>query len=275
MADQRVHPTTSDTPPSSSPSSADASSKQSSEHPKPPNPPPSKPVPIPQATYVFQLPREQIFRYPPPENAKKFEALTRRRKSRRSCCRRCCCVTLCLLFFLIVAAAASAGVLYLVFRFKSPKYTVTDFAIEGMDLTSSSPISPVFNVTIRADNPNRKVGIYYLKDSAVSVFFNDVKFSDGVLPVFYQPKKNTTMIQITPTGSNVVLGAAVRTALSNEQNLGTVPFVVRLKAPMKLKVGSVNTWKFTVKVKCDIVTNTFDEKAKIVSTKCDYSVKLW
>ncbi|XP_073054545.1 LOW QUALITY PROTEIN: NDR1/HIN1-like protein 13 [Primulina eburnea] len=272
MADQRVHPTTSDPPPSSS--SSDTSPKQSAEHPKPPNPPPSKPVPPPPATYVFQLPREQIFRYPPPENAKKFEALTRR-KSRKSCCRRCCCFTFCLLLFLVIAAAVSAGVLYLVFRFKSPKYTVTNIAIEGMNLTSPAPISPGFNVTIRAENPNGKVGIYYLEDSAVTVFFNDVKFSDGVLPVFYQPKKNTTMIHVTPTGSNVVIGGAVRTALSNEQNQGTVPFVVRLKAPVKLKVGLAKTWKFTVKVKCDIVTNTLNENAKIVSTNCDYSVRLW
>ncbi|XP_073270781.1 NDR1/HIN1-like protein 13 [Primulina huaijiensis] len=269
MADQRVHPTTSDPPPSSS--SPDTSSKQSDEH---PNHPPAKPVTLPPATYVFQLPREQIFRYPPPENAKKFEVLTRR-KSRSSCCRRCCCFTFCLLFFLVIASAVSAGVLYLVFRFKSPKYKVANIAIEGMDLTSSYPISPGFNVTISAENPNGKVGIYYLKDSAVNVFFNDVKFSDGVLPVFYQPKKNTTTIHINLTGSNVVVGGAVRTALSNEQSQGTVPFVVRLKAPVKLKVGSAKTWKFTVKVKCDIVTNTLDEKAKIVSTKCDYSVRLW
>lgn len=262
MADPRVHPTTSDPPPSSS-------LKKSGENPKPTNA-----VDLQPATYVFQLPREQIFRYPPPENAKKFEALARR-KSRSSCCRRCCCFTFCILFLLVIAAAVSAGVLYLVFRFKFPKYTVTNFAIEGMNLTSNAPVSLGFNVTIRAENPNGRVGIYYLEDSAVAVFFNDVKLSDGVLPVFYQPKKNTTMIQVTMTGSNVVMGSAVRTALSTEQNQGAVPFVVRLKAPMKLKVGSAKTWKFTVKVKCDIVTNTLDEKAKIVSTKCDYSVRLW
>ncbi|KAL0435248.1 UNVERIFIED_CONTAM: NDR1/HIN1-like protein 13 [Sesamum radiatum] len=274
MADSRVHPTTADsnTPPPPS-SSAATSPKHFTEHPIPPNPPPSKPVP-PPATYVVQLPREQILRYPPPENARKFQALTRR-KNRRSCCRRCCCFTLCLLVFLVIAAAVSAGVLYLVFRFKSPKYTVTHLAIKGMNLTSAAPISPGFDVTIRAENPNGKVGIYYLKDSAVNVFYNDVKLSSGVLPAFYQPRKNVTVMQTALTGSDVVLGGTVKTALRNAQNQGRIPFVVKTKAPVKIEVGSVKTWEITVKVKCDVVMDGLNQKAQIVSHDCDYSVRLW
>ncbi|KAH6765990.1 hypothetical protein C2S52_016973 [Perilla frutescens var. hirtella] len=273
MTDSRVHPATADTltppPPSSS------SAKDFGEHPVPPNPPPSKPVP-PPATYVVQIPREQILRYPPPENARRFQALTRRgKRGGGGGCRRCCCCTLCLLVFLVVAAAISAGVLYLVFRFKAPKYAVTKLAIKGMNLTSAAPISPEFDVTIRAENPNGKVGIYYLKGSAVNVFYNDVKLSNGVLPAFYQPKKNVTVLQTAVTGSGVILGRAVEASLINGQNQGRIPFVVKTKVPVKIKVGSVNTWEITVKVKCDVVVDALSEKAKIISNDCDYSVKPW
>ncbi|KAG8388878.1 hypothetical protein BUALT_Bualt02G0171000 [Buddleja alternifolia] len=275
MADSRIHPTTVDAyPPPPSSSSAATSPKHSGEHPIPPNPLPSKPVPPPPATYVVQFPKEQILRYPPPEHARKFKALTRR-KNRRSCCRRCCCYTLCLLLLLLIAAAVSAGVLYLVFRFKSPKYTVTNLTIDGMNLTSAAAISPRFNVTIRAENPNGKVGIYYLRDSAVNVLYNGVKLSDGVLPAFYQPRKNVTVLQTALTGSDVVLGGSARTALRNALNGGRVPFVVNTKAPIKIKVGSVKTWEITVKVKCDVVVNALNERANIVSNDCDYSVRLW
>ncbi|KAL7152023.1 hypothetical protein ABFS83_04G069900 [Erythranthe nasuta] len=275
MAEARVYPAAGDThPPPPSYSSAATSPNQSGDHPKPPNPPPSKPVP-PPATYVVQLPREQILRYPPPGNARKFEALTRRSKNRRSCCRRCCCFTLCFLVLLVVAAAVSAGVLYLVFRFKSPKYTVTDLAIKDMNLTSAAPISPGFDVTIRAENPNGKVGIYYVKGSAVSIFYNDVNLGNGVLPVFYQPRKNVTVMQTALTGSGLLLGGTVKTALRNSQEQGMIPFVVRTKVPVKIEVGSVKTWKITVKVKCDVVMNALNERAKIVSNGCDYSVRLW
>ncbi|KAL3828648.1 hypothetical protein ACJIZ3_017450 [Penstemon smallii] len=271
MADSRVHPAAVDAPPSST--TAATSPKHSDENLTPPEPQLSKPVP-PPATYVVQFPREQILRYPPPENARKFQNLTRR-KNRRSCCRRCCCYTLCLLLLLIIAAAVSSGVLYFVFRFKSPKYTVTNLAINGMDVTSASPISPRFDVTIRAENPNGKVGIYYLKDGAVRVFYNDVKLSDGFLPAFYQPKNNVTAMQAAVMGSDVVLGRNVRAQLRRAQSQRRVPFMVRVTAPVKIKVGSTKTWEITVKVKCDVVVDELNQGARIISNDCDYSVRLW
>ncbi|KAK6144151.1 hypothetical protein DH2020_020971 [Rehmannia glutinosa] len=270
MADPRIHPSTANPPP---PTPTSSSTADSGQKPKAPNPPPSNLVP-PPATYVVQLPREQIFRYPPPENARKLETLTRR-KNRRSCCRRCCCFTFCLLLLLIVAAAISAGVLYLVFDFKSPKYTVTNISIKGLNLTSAAPISPEIDVTIRAENPNGKIGIYYLKDSSVNVLYNDVKLSGGVLPAFYQPKKNVTVLQTPLTGSDIVLTGAVRTALRNAQNRRRVPLVVNVEAPVKIRVGSAKTWEITAKVRCDVVLDGLNERAEIVSKDCDYSVRLW
>ncbi|KAG6411358.1 hypothetical protein SASPL_129439 [Salvia splendens] len=271
MTDARVHPATAD---ALSSSSAATSTKDSGEYPVPPNPLPAKPVP-PPATYVVQIPREQILRYPPPENARKFEALTRRGKSGRSCCRRCCCFTISALALLVIAAAISAGVLYLVFRFKLPKYAVSSLAIKGMNLTTAAPISPEFDVTVRAENPNGKVGIYYLQGSEINVFYEDVKLSNGVWPAFYQPKKNVTEMRPALTGSGVILGGTVKESLRNQQSQGNIPFVVRAKVPVKIKVGSVKTWKITVKAKCDVAVDGLSDKARIVSNDCDYSVRLW
>ncbi|KAH6834299.1 hypothetical protein C2S53_004662 [Perilla frutescens var. hirtella] len=263
-----------DTP--SPPSSTATSQTDTGQNPKRQQPPPPKnPVPPPPAaTYVVRIPREQILRQPPPENAKKYEEL-RLRRNRRSCCCRCCCATFCLLFLLIVAAAIAAGVMYLVFQFKSPMYTVTRISVKGMNLTSAAPISPRFNVSVRAENPNGKVGIYYSKDSAVSVFYNGVSLGDGVLPDFYQPRTNVTVLRTTLTASDVVLDGAVKTALRGAQSKGRVPLVVNVEAPVKFKVGSVKTWELTAKVKCDVVLDVLNEKANIVSKDCDYSVRLW
>lgn len=268
MAD-RVHPTA---PPSSS--STETSSKSNVGVPHPPNPEPSKPVPPPPATYVIQLPREQIFRYPPNENARKFRT-SNLKKNRRSCCRRCCCFTLCLILLLIVAACVAAAVFYLVFRPESPRYTVDRIRMKGFNLTSTAPISPGFDVSIRANNPNDKIGIYYLKDGAANVFYNDVKLCGGVLPSLYQPSNNITVFQTALKGSNIVLERAVKTELLNAQKMSTVPFVLRVKAPVKIKVGSVKTWEINVKVKCDVIVDALNERAKIISKKCNYSVRLW
>lgn len=269
MAD-RVHPR--DSPPES-PLPSSHNSGEVGIPTKPPQPASPKPLP-PPGTYVVQVPKDQIYRYPPPENSRRYESLTKR-KPRRSCCCRCLCYTFSLLLILIIALGITAGVLYLVFRPEAPKYTISGIAIKNFNLTPSSSVSPAFDVTVRAENPNNKIGIYYRKGSSVTVLYSDVNLSNGEFPAFYQPTNNVTVFKTPLKGSNVLLGSAVRTALRNEQKQGKVPFRVNIKAPVKIKVGAVKTWEITVKVKCDITVDALTEKSKIVSNDCKYSVRLW
>lgn len=233
--------------------------------------PPPPPVP---GTYVIQLPKEQLFKLMPPVNQKKYQSLSNN-KPTRSCCRVCVCYTIALLLIFILALAIATGVIYFVFRPEAPNYSVSEIAIRGMNLTSLAPISPKFDVTVRADNKNRMIGIYYLSGSEVEVFYGGVMLSNGVLPVFYQPSKNVTVFNTALKGSNVVLANAVRAKLVNEQKKGNVPFRLNVKAPVKLKVGAVKTWEITIKVKCDISVDAVNEKSRIISRDCDYGVKLW
>lgn len=264
MAD-RVH--AHDSPPSSE------NSGQNAQPGKPQQPAPAKPVP-PQGTYVIQVPKDQIYRYPPPENSRRMKSFSRR-KSRRGCCCRCLCYTLCLLVTLTVAVAVAAGVLYLVFRPESPNYTVSDIAIKGLNLTSGSPVSPEFDVIVRAENPNNKLGIYYQKGSSVTVSHSGVKLSHGELPVFFQPSNNVTEFHTALKGSGVLLGNAVKSSLIRQQRQRKVTFKLDIKAPVKIKVGAVKTWEITVNVKCDVAVDALNEKSKVVSKDCNYSVKLW
>nr|GME21777.1 protein YLS9-like [Ipomoea batatas] len=237
----RVHPR--DSPPASLPVSSNNSGEAVGQPAKPQCPAPAKPVP-PPGTYVVQVPKDQIYRYPPPENARRFNALSKR-KPRRSCC----C--------------------------QSPKYTVSSIAIKGLNLTSPSPISPEFDVTIRAENPNDKIGIYYRKGSSVTVFHSDVKLCEGALPTFYQPSNNVTVFPTALKGSNVALGSAVKSVLANQQRQGGVPFRLNIKAPVKIKIGAVKTWKITVKVKCDVTVDALTEKSNVISKDCKYSARPW
>lgn len=228
----------------------------------------------PSGTYVIQVPKDQIYRHPPPENAlrqKKFS----RGKPRHSCCCRCLCWTISLLLILVVLLAATAGILYLIFRPEAPKYTVDRVSIKGFNMTSLSPISPEFDITVRADNPNNKIGIYYEKDSSVAFRYNDIKLSDGVLPVFYQPSNNITVFVTQLRGSDVILSSSMHSELISELKEGNVPFKLNMKAPVKIKVGAIKTWTITVKVKCDIIVDSLTTSSNIVSKHCDYSVKLW
>ena len=86
-----------------------------SQRPKPPPPP---------GTYLVQIPKEQIYRIPPPENARRYEDLSRR-KPNRSACRRCCCYSLAALLVLVTLSAALFWIFFLVFRPHKPMFSVS------------------------------------------------------------------------------------------------------------------------------------------------------
>ncbi|KAJ6717171.1 LATE EMBRYOGENESIS ABUNDANT (LEA) HYDROXYPROLINE-RICH GLYCOPROTEIN FAMILY [Salix koriyanagi] len=208
------------------------------------------------------------------ENAQRFERLSRGKPSRSRCC--CClCWFLSFLAAFLFLLGLAAAILYLVFRPESPDYSIERVSISGFNLTSSGPISPAFNVTVRANNPNNKIGIYYEKGSSVNVYSDGVKMATGSLPVFYQDKNNVTVVVTSLKGTGIELTSGVRTALATGVSKGTVPFNLALRAPVKLKLGSVKTWKITVKVDCELTVDKLTASARIGSKSCDYGVDLW
>ncbi|CAH2060782.1 unnamed protein product [Thlaspi arvense] len=258
---ERVHPD------DSSPESGQFSGNFSSgEFPRKPAPPP--------ATYVIKVPKDQIYYVPPPEREHLIQRLSRK-KVNRSRFRCCLCSFLATIFIVIVLAGISLATLYLVFRPESSKYSVEGFSVSGINLTSSSPISPKFNVTVKSRNGNGKIGIYYEKGSTVDVYYNDVDLCNGALPTFYQPAMNVTVIKTALTGSRIQLTSAMRKEMRDELSKKTMPFKLKIKAPVKIKVGSVKTWTITVKVNCDVTVDKLTAPSSIVSGKCSHDVDIW
>lgn len=107
------------------------------------------------------------------------------------------------------------------------------------------------------------------------MFYGDVRLSYGELPVFYQGTNNVTVFKTVLKESGIELRGPVRRALVDGQNKKTVPFVVKLRAPVKIKVGSVKTWTITVKVNCDVTMDSLTAQGKMKSKDCDYGVELW
>lgn len=274
MAD-RVHPR--DSPPSVH-GTDDTSSVTSETTLKPAALESEKPVPQP-GTYVIHIPKDQVYRVPPPENARRYENLARR-GSRKSPCCLCLCWLIGLLVIFVVLLGIAAGILYLVFKPRAPSYSVDAIEISGLNLTAATDssalkFSPVFNVTVRADNPNDKIGIYYRSGSSVEIYYLEVKLSNGVLPVFYQPTNNLTVFPTVLKGSGIELTSMMKSSMMLAQSRGDVPLGLKIRAPVRIKVGSVTMWTMTVKVDCDIKVDKLTENAKIVSKACGYGVNPW
>ncbi|WOL18047.1 protein YLS9-like [Canna indica] len=263
MAD-RVHPlqppeptaatTVTQNPPESPVSSSDAFIPK-------PGPPPG--------TYVIQVPKDVILRTPPPANASRAKAYARRAARRRGCC----CLVLAGLGALIFLLAVAAGVIFLVFRPRAPRYSIDALSVASFNL-SDATVSPVFEATVRADNPNKKVGIYYRDGSDVKVSYDGVTLSEGAWPTFYHPPRNVTVFVSELKGAGILLSSDNRRALVKANSEGKVPLGMSIKVPIKVKFGAVRSWTIKVKVNCDVTVDKLTEKAKIVSKDCRVKVKV-
>ncbi|KAL5982927.1 hypothetical protein ACLOJK_017006 [Asimina triloba] len=264
---ERVHPA------ADSPPHAAATKPAAENHPLlQKSTPPEKPLP-PPGTYVIQVPKDQVYRVPPPENARKIKKLE---KAHRSRCCRFLCYLLVFVAVLALALAIASGILYFVFRPKSPQYSVESLAVRGFNLSTSTrlTLSPEINVTVRAENPNKKIGIYYVSGSSATVSYADVALCKGVLPEFRQGKRNVTVFTTRLTGQEILLSGSVAERLTAQQQTGGIPLELDLGVPVRLKVGAVKTWRITVKVACDLTVDRLAENLKIVSNSCKVKVRL-
>ncbi|XP_068658401.1 NDR1/HIN1-like protein 13 [Aristolochia californica] len=236
-----------------------------------------EPKPQPQSgTYVIQVPKDQIYRVPPPGNALKYRNAAHRKN--RGCCGYCCCMTyiISFLFTLIVILGIFAAVFYLTVRPKAPRYSIDSISISGFNLSVSdlSP-SPEFDVTVRAENPNKGIGMYYGKKSSVAVSHSDVQLCTGVLPSFYQGTKNVTVFTTVLKGSAIRLPDVVHDALISQQRKGQIPLKLDLKVPVKVRVWGIKSWSIDVKVNCHVTVNKVARDSRVLSKDCDVDVDPW
>lgn len=224
----------------------------------------------PQRALVIKAPKNQTFSVSPSEKARRYQEYTRlRQRPNRRC--RCFCWFMALTFLLIVLLGIATGTLYLILRPKALKYSIQDINIKGMNTTwpsSEATILPKFDLTVRASNPNDKIEIFYEKDNSAEIFYNNVKLCSGVLPEFYQPSNNVTVLKTVLEG--IKLGREDQKALVEVQTEELeMLLIVKLRSYVKIKVGSDKTWKMAINVDCGVTLDGLRENPEIVSSNCD------
>lgn len=105
---------------------------------------------------------------------------------------------------LLVLAAVAFG---LIIRPEHPHHSIDGIAVKRMNLTLPlSVIRPEFDISVKADNDNKKIGIYYEKDhSSLEMFSRDVRLSNGILPMFYQLPNNMTVFPMVQKSNGIIL----------------------------------------------------------------------
>ncbi|XP_022727929.1 NDR1/HIN1-like protein 6 [Durio zibethinus] len=213
--------------------------------------------------------------YPPPH--RNFPVVHSKTPKKRSCCCRCLCWTVSLLLLLIVILGIIVGILFLVFRPKLPKYSIDSLEITQFNLSSvDSSLSATFDVTITARNPNKRIGIYYEGGSRLTVWYTETKLCEGSIPKFYQGHRNTTML-VLPLSGQIQNGTGLLTTLQQQQQeTGNIPLRLRVKQPVRIKLGKLKLMKMKFSVRCRLVVDALsaNNAISIQSSSCKFRLRL-
>ncbi|OVA07411.1 Late embryogenesis abundant protein [Macleaya cordata] len=213
--------------------------------------------------------------FPPPPISRTIPVIHSKPPKKRSCCCKCICWTMSLFLLLLIIIGITAGILYAVFRPKLPDYSIDRLRITDFQLNTDSSLYARFAVSIIAKNPNKKIGIYYEDGSNLSVWYTKTKLCEGSLPKFYQGHRNTTVMDVALTGQTKN-GSELLTTLLAQQQTGSIPLNVRVKVPVKVKLGKLKLWKVKFLVKCKLVVDSLsaDNLISIRSSSCKFRLKL-
>ncbi|CAN6304752.1 unnamed protein product [Urochloa humidicola] len=199
-----------------------------------------------------------------------------KRHGRGCCCRFLCCIVITLIILAVLVAAAAAA-LYFVFKPQAPRYSVDRLSVSAFQVDPSTLTAHAsFDVAVTATNPNARIGIYYERGSSLSVWYESYRLARGSLPAFYQGHRNTTALAIAMAGE-VQLGSAVVSGLQSAERAGAVPLVFRADVPVRIELGTLKLWKFTSRVRCDLVVDRLMDLSnpiKIKASNCKFSFKL-
>lgn len=197
---------------------------------------------------------------------------------KRSCCCKFFCWTVSLLLILLVLIAATGGILYLVFRPKLPKYSVTSLQVSNLQVNNSdNSLSAAFNVAITARNPNKKIGIYYKEGSNISVWYGDTNLCHGALPAFYQGHQNTTILNVSLAGQTQFGSTLMSSLLEEQQQTGTIPLNLKVRVPVRVKFGSLKLRKVKFLVRCKLVVGNLTAASNLISIRsssCKFKLRL-
>ncbi|XP_062116982.1 NDR1/HIN1-like protein 6 [Humulus lupulus] len=194
---------------------------------------------------------------------------------KRNCCCKCVCWTISLLVLLLIIIAATAGILYLVFQPKLPNYSINSLQISDLRLNFDMTLYAKFYVKITANNPNKKIGIYYQKGGKLSVWYTKTKLCEGSLPNFYQGHQNKTVLNMALTGQTQY-GNTLMTALQEQQQTGRIPLDLKVHAPVAVKLGKLKLRKVQVTGGCLLVVDSLatNNLISIKASNCKFRLRL-
>ncbi|KAJ3684215.1 hypothetical protein LUZ61_013379 [Rhynchospora tenuis] len=116
-------------------------------------------------------------------------------------CQRLVCFSCTFLFFSILLFLVTFVSVFTIINPKVPKYTMSSIIINSLHVNPENAIvSAEFTLFIKANNPNKRIGILYRDAGKVTALFRGNTLCRGEIPQFLQPGNNISLIKIGMKG---------------------------------------------------------------------------
>ncbi|CAA3015439.1 late embryogenesis abundant (LEA) hydroxyproline-rich glyco family [Olea europaea subsp. europaea] len=177
------------------------------------------------------------------------------------------CIAMVLLALVVVVGLAVL-IIWVSVNPKKLKYSIEQGSISDYNLTSDGHLNANFHFVLRANNPNKRISIYYDRIE-VTVSYEDQKLSiNNVLP-FYQRRHNVTYLDLDLAARDVTLYGAVARDLKMKKYSGKVDLDVKIRSKIRQKVGVFKIHRH-LKIECGPLTVPFSSsKAEFERVFCD------
>nr|XP_016483091.1 PREDICTED: uncharacterized protein LOC107803815 [Nicotiana tabacum] len=227
--------------------------------------------PFASGTYVVQVPKDQIYRIPPPENALIVEShRNQNRKPRRSCCysRRCLCIVV-----MLVVIGSIIGLIIgptkLFTKHDDPQFSVKQVLLKKLQLQHKRP-QYEYDITIEAKNPNQRSRIlYYEEEGGVSLYFKQKKIAQGNFPNLDQnPKRSTDFKVILHNGEIDQLPKEVEKNMNSTNSNQHLSLSLSMDVPIKFKVWGISSKRRNIELSCSLTVNTLTKLSHVNNQKC-------
>ncbi|KAI3807789.1 hypothetical protein L1987_23723 [Smallanthus sonchifolius] len=224
-------------------------------------------------TYVIQVPRDSIYRTPPPENALLVErhrnAPTKKPSSGPIK------YVLISLIILKIFLGIMLWIIFVVVKKDDPRFRIERVYVNTKGKTRQQKHE--FNITLASKNPNAHTIILFDDHGKTSLSFKDKKFAKGKFPSSKQDPKNSKDVKLTITSfSNTKLPQEIRTSM-NETSKRTqkhVEILLEFRVPVKMKIGILEVKSKTLSMLCHFKVNNLVKNSRILSQDCDYSTRV-
>ncbi|KAK1435485.1 hypothetical protein QVD17_01249 [Tagetes erecta] len=218
-------------------------------------------------TYVIQVPKDQIYRVPPPENAIFAEQRRNAVPATKSAFSIKCMLLTALVLSLIVIFIT--GICLTVADKDDPTFRVHRIYVTTKGKAKHK--QHAFDFTLRSKNTNNHAVISFDKGGKASLSFGDRSLAKGQFPMFKQESDSLKYAKLKlVSGSGKTLPKAIQKSMNGTSHT-SIKLLLGFNVPLRFKVGVFRVKRKTLSIVCNVKVKRLINRARILSQDCDYS----